>query len=124
MLDGSQCKEGYNRLKNVKIDNAKMLLGKKVCIVLTDYAPEFYDKRYSTDSYSCRRAKANCREYLVYKAKIQNVDSGFPMVAKAITELETVMEASNYALTTRANSIMADLFKSTETYVGPANAFL
>lgn len=101
-----------------------MLMGKKVCIVLTDYSADFYDKRYATDSFSCRRARANCREFLVYKARVQDVNQGFPQVAKAITELENVMEAANYALTTRANNLMADFFQSTETYIGPANTFL
>jgi len=67
VLDERECLEGYTRLKNVQINNAKMLLGKKTCIVLLDYSPEWYDKRYSQDSFSCRRARMNCREFTLYK---------------------------------------------------------
>lgn len=46
-------------LTNLKIEEAKKNLGKKSCIVLNEYTNQFFEARYSTDSYACRRARVN-----------------------------------------------------------------
>lgn len=89
-----------------------MLLGKKVCIVLFDYQQDFFNARYSSDSFSCRRARVNTGEFLKYVAKIRSVDEGFPQLSKTIADTQDKLIEAQYALTTRANAIMEDLFES------------
>ena len=72
VLKKEECPSDYNHLEGISNDNAGMLLGQKVCIVLTDYTDDFYNLRYSTDSFSCRRARANIKEFIDFRNKIQD----------------------------------------------------
>jgi len=72
VLKKEHCDKGYNRLVNITIANAKINIGKKNCIVLGDYTTDFYNARYSNNSFACRRAKGNAAEYLNYFSRVSD----------------------------------------------------
>ena len=104
VLKKEDCPASYNHLEGVTIENARMLIGQKVCIVLTDYTSEFWDARYVTDSFSCRRARGNVKEFIAFRNKIQDKNSGFAYVSMTLVAMEELLSNAKFAIVTRSTA--------------------
>jgi hypothetical protein len=72
VLDLSECPSDANVLEDISTANARILLGQKCCLVLGNFNSDFWNARYSTDSFPCRRARANIAEYVAFENAVQD----------------------------------------------------
>lgn len=72
VLYKSECPPENILLEKIQVGDAKMLLGKKCCFVLTDYPKEFFENRYSSTSSACRGAKFSTAAFLAYRDSIND----------------------------------------------------